>query len=261
MPWGRLDDSFYDHPKVEHLPVRVRNACVGLWARCISWSNRYLTDGFIPHERIRKLDGDAKLAEALVLADLFEHHPDGYLVHDYLDYNDSAADVRRRREEMRELGRAGGKRSGQSRRADKAKRDASTVDEAARLNSRPSPVPSRPVPAEGSAREDEEPEGDALSWLARHGCYVRPGNGYHQKLVLAVENHGVNAVVGMFDRLAGAGVLDGDTKGFVFGAIDALNPKVDLARQERQDEDRRHHEAELARTRRLIEEDAKWRAS
>ena len=75
------------------------------------------------------------------------------------------------------------------------------------------------------AREEEEPEAEALTWLARHGCYIVPGNGYHRHLITAVERHGVNAIVGMFDRLAAAGTEDGDVKGFVFGAIDALNAR------------------------------------
>jgi hypothetical protein len=41
-----------------------------------------------------------------------------------------------------------------------------------------------------------------------------------------VEVHGVNAVVGMFDRLAGAGMKQGDTQGYVFGAKDALNART-----------------------------------
>ena len=72
----------------------------------------------------------------------------------------------------------------------------------------------------------DEPEGEAVTWLARHGCYVRPGSGWHQQLVVAVEHHGINAIVGMFDRLAAAGMAQGDTKGYVFGAIDALNART-----------------------------------
>lgn len=88
--------------------------------------------------------------------------------------------------------------------------------------------PNRAEPSQADAGAWEEPEGEALTWLAKHGCYVRPGNGYHAHLVMTVEQHGINAVVGMLDRLARAGVKDGDTKGFVFGTRDALNPKVDL---------------------------------
>jgi hypothetical protein len=71
----------------------------------------------------------------------------------------------------------------------------------------------------------DDPEQEALVWLAKHGCDIRPGNGYHQKLVVAVEHHGVNALIGMMDRLAAAGTKAGDTKGFLFGAIDALDKR------------------------------------
>ena len=96
-----------------------------------------------------------------------------------------------------------------------------------------------------------------MVWLARHGCDIRPGNGYHQKLVVAVEHHGVNAIVGMLDRLATAGTRDGDIKGFLFGAIDALDsrnrPKLgDLAKADREDDQERLHGARLARTQREL---------
>lgn len=71
--------------------------------------------------------------------------------------------------------------------------------------------------------EDPEPEFPLLSWLAGYGCYIRPGNGYHQALVTAVENHGADAIARQFERLAAAGIKRGDVKGLVFGAIDALN--------------------------------------
>ena len=92
----------------------------------------------------------------------------------------------------------------------------------------------------GGARADveDEPEGDALTWLARHGCYVNPGNGYHRHLITAVERHGCPAIVGMFDRLSRAGVKDGDTKGFLFGAVDALNGKPNLKALEAEDRER-----------------------
>lgn len=91
------------------------------------------------------------------------------------------------------------------------------------------PFPSHLIvsPTEEGVR-GEEPEGDAVTWLAKHGCWVRPGNGYHQNLIRLVEEHGGEAVIGMFDRLARAGVHNGDTKGFIFQASDLLNPRVDM---------------------------------
>jgi hypothetical protein len=108
MPWGRIDDSMYDHPKVEALPARTRNACVGLWIRAISYSNRHMTDGFVSDDKLRRLDARATEIEALVAVGLFDRLVDGIRIHDFLDFNDSASTVRKRRSEMRELGKRGG---------------------------------------------------------------------------------------------------------------------------------------------------------
>src|SRR5262245_46818288 len=97
MPWGRLDDSLYDHPKLDLLPIEQRLAGVGLWARSISWCNRFLTDGHIPRNRIEKLDGTPELADLLVAAGLFETDASGYRIHDFLEFNDSRAHVEERR--------------------------------------------------------------------------------------------------------------------------------------------------------------------
>jgi hypothetical protein len=119
MPWGRLDDSLYDHPKLDHLPVERRLEGIGLWCRAISWANRFLTDGLVPRGRIAKLDGDLELADLLVGAGLFDEDPSGYRIHDFLEFNDSRADVEERRQkeaqrkaEWRAKKRPGGTDSG-----------------------------------------------------------------------------------------------------------------------------------------------------
>lgn len=101
MPWGRLDDSLYDHPKLDALG-KHRLAGVGLNTLAMSWSNRYLTDGFVPRERVLRLGGTYNLADALVTAGLWEKVEGGFRIHDFLDYNDSRDDVRRGREAGRE---------------------------------------------------------------------------------------------------------------------------------------------------------------
>lgn len=131
--------------------------------------------------------------------------------------------------------------------------------------SRVTPRDTAPLRSDGTAGTDgtetggaggadprwNDPEQGCLVWLARHGCDVRPGNGYHQKLVTAVEVHGAEKMLSMFDRLADAGTANGDIKGFLFGAIDALNartrPKlVEVEKEDAQDR------AELS-TRRKVE--------
>jgi hypothetical protein len=142
MPWGRIDDGFYDHPKLDDLG-RNRLACIGLYALALSWSNRYLTDGHIPDDRVKRLGGTPVLADALVRAGLWDKLVDGYRIHDFLDYNESADDVRERRRRLHVLGKRGGSASGEARRL---KRDGSGV--AVELPS--SPVRSIPTPARES---------------------------------------------------------------------------------------------------------------
>lgn len=101
MPWGRLDDGLYDHPKLELLG-RSKLAAVGLWTLSISWCNRRLTDGSIPTRQIRMLGGTIALAELLVDAGLFDKSDDGYVIHDFLVFNDSAVTVQKRRDEAAE---------------------------------------------------------------------------------------------------------------------------------------------------------------
>ena len=95
---------------------------------------------------------------------------------------------------------------------------------------------------------DPEPEFPLLQWLGQHGCYITPGNGYHRQLVTAVEHTGVDPFLEALSRLSRAGVQDGDTKGFVFGAIDMLRQKPDLRALEAEDD------AEEARKRQAIKD-------
>jgi hypothetical protein len=100
MAWGRLDDGFYDHPKIDRLG-KDRLACVGLWTLTVSWCNRYLTNGFVPTERVLRLGGTTRLAAALTAAGLWEEVDGGYLIHDFLHFNESADEIREDREAAR----------------------------------------------------------------------------------------------------------------------------------------------------------------
>jgi hypothetical protein len=133
MAWGRIDDTLYDHPKVDELG-RYRLPCMGLYLLALSYSNRHLTDGFIPFDRVVRLGGTKALAERLVRVGLWDLLVDGYRIHDFLDYNDSGDDIRKRRVDMRALGKRGGLASGQAR----------------RLNPRPVPSFKPPTPLKKS---------------------------------------------------------------------------------------------------------------
>src|SRR5688572_16256060 len=152
-----------------------------------------------------------------------------------------------------EAARVGGIASGRSRTVERPLNERGTktnLDETSKAETSKDEQSTAPDPW-------DDPEHEALVWLAKHGCDVRPGNGYHRKLVTAVEVHGVNALVGMMDRLAEAGTKHGDVKGFLFGAIDALDARnrpslTELNKSDREADERRAHQARLARTQREI---------
>lgn len=104
MTWFKVDDSFHSHPKV----LVTDPSALGLWVVAGSWSSSNLTNGFVPDYVLPRLLADAdKLASALVTAGLWRRTKNGYVFHDFHDYNPTADDVRAERaaarERMREL--------------------------------------------------------------------------------------------------------------------------------------------------------------
>lgn len=122
--WTKLTDDVHDHPKV----VIAGNAAFGVWVRALSYCSRHLTDGVLPAPAIDAMIVDGydppDLADRLESSRLMTRSGSDYLVPDYLDFNPSAAEVRARRAAISAkraaAGRAGGKRSGEVRRARRA---------------------------------------------------------------------------------------------------------------------------------------------
>lgn len=104
MTWVKIDDQFQDHPKF----LEVSLAGVGLWVAGLAYSNRYLTDGFLTANAVRRLGGAAKLTGELVAAGLWEPVDGGWLIHDYTDYNPPATRVQATRANRRAAGQKGG---------------------------------------------------------------------------------------------------------------------------------------------------------
>lgn len=113
MGWVRLDDAMPEHPKY------IEAGPLGGWlAVCaLAWSNRHLTDGFIPVRKVATLvdfsdfgevdstmqDHDRlscvriepyRLASDLVKLGIWEQTPGGYKIHDYAEYQRSAQEIR-----------------------------------------------------------------------------------------------------------------------------------------------------------------------
>jgi len=110
MTWARLDDSFYDHPKT----LRIWNRCpgaVGLHARAISWCAKHEQDGHLPAAIVESIspvqsDRDEQIS-ALTGEGAWHENGDGFVIHDYLDYNPSREEVASKRRKDRERKREG----------------------------------------------------------------------------------------------------------------------------------------------------------
>ena len=106
MPWARLDDNFPYHPKTLRAIGLVKGRerlqrVLGQYVAGLLYCNKYLTDGFIPSDEVTLMQGDA-LAETLVHVGLWEVVDGGFQIHDFHHHNDSADDVKARRDADRE---------------------------------------------------------------------------------------------------------------------------------------------------------------
>jgi hypothetical protein len=97
MVWVRIDDHFSDHPKmVAAGPLGLAMQVAGL-----CYSNRHLTDGFIPQNVAKKLlDFDdirgvawKGVVKRLVDAGAWKVVPGGWQIHDYAEYQPTRSQV------------------------------------------------------------------------------------------------------------------------------------------------------------------------
>lgn len=106
MPWARIDDDLYDHRKF----MRLSNDAVALWVVALSYANKKLTDGHLTFGEVERLRGlrsvSPEAIDELASCDptnpddhpLWERTNSGYLIHDFLDYNESREEILARRE-------------------------------------------------------------------------------------------------------------------------------------------------------------------
>lgn len=112
MTWLRIDDAFYDHPKVVGLSLEAR----GLWVTGLTYAGRYSTDGLVPIAVVHRQGiNSTSIADDLVQSGLWEACEKGYMIHDYLQYNPSKEYLERQKEARIEAGKAGGQASAQAR--------------------------------------------------------------------------------------------------------------------------------------------------
>jgi len=108
--WSKLDDALIDHRKI-YAAGRVigKNGPVialGFYTLGLLWSNKHLTDGFLPEDVILQFghaENPRSIADALVKAELLEKCPGGFQIHDFDEYNPIAKTIKtkRRRDRLR----------------------------------------------------------------------------------------------------------------------------------------------------------------
>jgi hypothetical protein len=134
VSWARFDDRYDDNRKVKRAWRRHPRA-VGLHAMAITYSTRHQTDGIVDLEWVEeklpsKVDRE-KVLVVLLGAGLLERLDDEhFVVHDFLDYNESREEREAARIEERERKRAAGRKGGLAKAAN-ARRKAESGPESA----------------------------------------------------------------------------------------------------------------------------------
>lgn len=101
MSYLQLDDGILDHPKFVRALRRSAGA-VHLWLGLMIYCKKHLTDGLVPLDMLPLVHGPAPrwrqaALDALLEERLVERSKDGgLLVHDYLDWNLSKAEIERK---------------------------------------------------------------------------------------------------------------------------------------------------------------------
>ena len=115
MAWVRLDDDFLGDPVIANLS----DSALVLWIAGIAYSNRKLTDGFIPHGvgiTLRYCDGNpTPYIRELEAVGRWVPVEGGWKIHRYLDWQPSKEAVLEDREHLSSIRREAGRRGAQAR--------------------------------------------------------------------------------------------------------------------------------------------------
>lgn len=97
MTWAKVADDFDQHLKVLVMlgkeSPEVAYMARGVWVSSLAWSSRMLSDGAIPKHWMATSLAPQIAIDALVKYGLWDVTPDGYQIHDFLDYNPSREEV------------------------------------------------------------------------------------------------------------------------------------------------------------------------
>jgi hypothetical protein len=95
MPWARIDDDIYDHPKITELLDEPEGwAAFGFWTACLAWAHKHTrrpgkTPGYLPRRDVVRMDRTVGVRYAGLLCKVGLWVPsgdDGWLIHDFGEY-------------------------------------------------------------------------------------------------------------------------------------------------------------------------------
>lgn len=175
--WFKVDDGFYDHPKLVGVPMASR----GLWVTAGSYCSRHLTDGVISWRQIRALGGTKAQVRGLLDAGLWRaigerSGSESFAFHDWIESQPTKSSVldarERERNKKAKWREAKGKKAADQQEGGNV--HGGQVGHGDRGQNRPStvsrPDPTRPDPYIGasaqlspSARDDSPPSDRCLA--------------------------------------------------------------------------------------------------
>lgn len=100
-PWAKLEQNYINHPKF----LALSSNAICLWLEGKNYCDMHQTDGLIPREALKTFRFSSDKSLGLLLrscglkpnnepyAPLWEPHPVGFKMHDYLEHNDCRDDV------------------------------------------------------------------------------------------------------------------------------------------------------------------------
>ena len=181
MAWLRIESNFASHRKVlaagQQLGKGAVARVIGIWTIGACYAVAHLTDGLVPGIILADTRYDKKpgeIIDAMVAAGLLHAEGNGYRLHDFNDYNPSAAEVLEKR--RIDLAR---KREFQKNSVRNPKRIAAESEKILRVpNPNPNPSP-KPIP--------EDRHAETRAPIFAHGQRGTPLVGNHARCFFAPE--------------------------------------------------------------------------
>jgi hypothetical protein len=99
LPWVRLDTTFPSNPKLLAMLAEKDGHRAGLVYLCsLAYSGAHGTDGFIPREALTHIHCRLSDATRLVKHGLWEDQAGGWLIHDWMQFQESSLETQQRRQ-------------------------------------------------------------------------------------------------------------------------------------------------------------------